>query len=372
MFGGTGRAFRPWPILLAAAIAVPAISWWNTSDSEPSPGTDAAVVANAEGTSEFTPVPTEKPPDTPGAASAPVSTPPANPPASPTADEISPAPTVRGFIPPPATGLTATAGDSQARLCWNPAPGATGYVLYYRDITAGTRWVRLPYPAEGTCSTIKLLVNGHREEFRIRSSNGNGEADYSNTATTTLPVAIPPPATGLTATAGDAQARLCWNPAPGATGYVVYYRDTTAGTQWVRLPYPATGTCDTVKLLVNGHGYAFRVRSSNGNGEADYSNTATTTLRAAIPPPATGLTATAGDAQAHLCWNAAPGATGYVVYYRDTTAGTPWVRLPYPAEGTCNTVKLLVNGHSDEFRVRSSNGSGEADYSNTATAVPGS
>ncbi|WP_055871394.1 MULTISPECIES: fibronectin type III domain-containing protein [unclassified Frankia] len=279
---------------------------------------------------------------------------------------------MRGFIPPPATGLTATAGDSQARLCWNATPGATGYVITYRDISAGTQWVRLPYPATGTCNTVKLLVNGHSYQFRIRASNGNGEADYSNTATTTLPAAIPPPATGLTATPGDAQARLCWNAAPGATGYVVYYRDTTAGTAWVRLPYPAEGTCTTVKLLVNGHTEEFRIRASNGNGEADYSNTATTTLPAIVPAPATGLTATPGDAQVHLCWNATPAATGYVIYYRDVTAATQWVRLPYPAEGTCTTVKLLVNGHTEEFRIRASNGNGEADYSNTATAVPGS
>ncbi|CUU57973.1 hypothetical protein Ga0074812_1161, partial [Parafrankia irregularis] len=48
------------------------------------------------------------------------------------------------------------------------------------------------------------------------------------------------------------------------------------------------------------------------------------------------------------------------------------VRLPYPVEGTCNTVKLLVNGHSYEFRVRSSNSNGEAGYSNSATTVAGS
>ncbi|WP_226930747.1 fibronectin type III domain-containing protein [Parafrankia sp. CH37] len=290
----------------------------------------------------------------------------------PKGDEVSRAPVARGLTPPSATGLTATAGDAQVRLCWNAAPGATGYVVYYRDVTAGGEWVRLPYPVEGTCDTVKLLVNGHSYEFRVRSSNGNGEAGYSNTATTTLPVAIPPPATGLTATAGDGQVGLCWNAAPGATGYVVYYRDVTAGGEWVRLPYPVEGTCNTVKLLVNGHSYEFRVRSSNGNGEAGYSNTATTTLPVAIPPPATGLTATAGDGQVGLCWNAAPGATGYVVYYRDVTAGGEWVRLPYPVEGTCNTVKLLVNGHSYEFRVRSSNSNGEAGYSNSATTVAGS
>jgi hypothetical protein len=97
--------------------------------------------------------------------------------------EASPAPAMRGFIPPPATGLTASAGDEQVQVCWNAAPGATGYVVYYRDLTTGAQWVRLPYPAEGTCNTVKLLVNGHSYAFRVRSSNGNGEADYSNTAT---------------------------------------------------------------------------------------------------------------------------------------------------------------------------------------------
>jgi hypothetical protein len=184
-------------------------------------------------------------------------------------------------VPPAApSALTATAGDGKATLCWAAGPRATGYAVYQRDATAGEAWQRLPYPVPGPCWTGGLLINGHTYQYRLRGGNLAGESGFSNTASVTPAGTKPGPAAGLTATAGNGQATLCWRAGSHATGYAVYVRDRSAGTAWTRLPYPVAGPCWTAGLLVNGHRYAFTLRSGNAYGESGNSNTAEVTPHA--------------------------------------------------------------------------------------------
>jgi hypothetical protein len=202
--------------------------------------------------------------------------PPAAPPSKPAA------PAAPSLLPPGApTSLRATPGEGLARLCWEPGARAGGYVIYQRDASAGEAWKRLPYPVTATCWTGGLLVNGHTYQYRLRSGNAAGESGYSNTASVTPRGVKPGPPTNLTATpAGSARARLCWQPGPHATGYAVFVRDVTAGAAWTRLPYPVAGPCWTGGLLVDGHRYAFKLRSGNAFGESGDSGTALVTPHA--------------------------------------------------------------------------------------------
>ncbi|CAI7980160.1 Fibronectin type III domain protein [Frankia sp. Hr75.2] len=304
LFGDAGRGFRRWCALPVAVLAVAAtgalfaVDARNTNAAQAHPAGGPPGAATAAADLSDSPATPERAPTGRGDASAPGSPgtsrpgsaspsppltstqPPAQPPPS-SASRPGPAGPEAGsaerVIPPPATGLTAAPGNGSARICWNPAPNATGYVMYHRDVTTGEGWYRVPYPVTDTCSTVTQLTNGHTYEFKIRSSNANGEADYSGTVQARPAGTIPPPATGLTAAPGNGSARICWNPAPNATGYVMYHRDVTTGEGWYRVPYPVTDTCSTVTQLTNGHTYEFKIRSSNANGEADYSGTAAAT-----------------------------------------------------------------------------------------------
>ena len=61
------------------------------------------------------------------------------------------------------------------------------------------------------------------------------------------------------------------------------------------------------------------VSAVNSAGESGNSNQASATPQLSLPPAPTGLTATAGNAQVSLSWNASPGATSYNVYRSQST-----------------------------------------------------
>ena len=86
-------------------------------------------------------------------------------------------------------------------------------------------------------------------------------------------------------------------------------------------------------------------------------------LAAAKPGAPTGLTATAGNGQVSLTWNAPANdggdpITDYRVQYRKAGALT-WMTFPDGGgNDTTATVKPLVNGTSYEFRVKAKNAVG--------------
>jgi cellulose 1,4-beta-cellobiosidase len=90
------------------------------------------------------------------------------------------------------------------------------------------------------------------------------------------------------------------------------------------------------------------------------------------PPPApTGLTATAGNAQVTLNWNASSGATGYNVY-RGTAPGqegaVPLNASPVAALSYTDTT--AQNGTTYYYKVTAVNANGQSAPSNEAVATP--
>src|SRR5207244_2708067 len=87
------------------------------------------------------------------------------------------------------------------------------------------------------------------------------------------------------------------------------------------------------------------------------------------PPPApTGLTASAGNAQVQLSWNASTGATSYNVKRATVSGG------PYTLAGTTTTTSFLntglTNGTTFFFVVSAVNANGESANSNQVSATP--
>jgi choice-of-anchor B domain-containing protein len=89
----------------------------------------------------------------------------------------------------------------------------------------------------------------------------------------------------------------------------------------------------------------------------------------AAPGAASGLGATAGDAQAGLTWTAASGATGYGVH-RATTSGGPYTTIKTNIVGTSFTDTGLTNGTTYFYVVTAINAEGEGVSSNQASATP--
>jgi endo-1,4-beta-xylanase len=88
------------------------------------------------------------------------------------------------------------------------------------------------------------------------------------------------------------------------------------------------------------------------------------------PPPApTGLTATAGNGQVMLSWNAANGATGYIVK-RSTTSGGPYTVIANNLTATSFTNTGLSNGTTYFYVASAVNAGGESANSAQVSATP--
>jgi cellulose 1,4-beta-cellobiosidase len=188
------------------------------------------------------------------------------------------------------------------------------------------------------------------------------------------PAGSGPPAapTGLTAAPGNAQVSLNWNASFGATSYNVK-RSTVTGGPYGTIATGVTAPSYTNTGLTNGTTYYYVVTALNATGgESPNSNQASATPSGgSSPPPApTGLTATAGNAQVSLSWNASSGATSYNVK-RSTTNGGPYSTIATGLPTTAYTDTGLTNGITYYYVVTAFNTTGgESSNSNQASATP--
>ena len=167
------------------------------------------------------------------------------------------------------TGLTATPGNAQATLSWTPVSGAASYKLY-RSVTSGGEVVYLSGLTNATY-TDTGLTNGTTYYYQVTASNSAGEGGRSAEVSAKPSAPANPPAapTGVSATAGNAQATVTWSVVIGASSYNVY-RSTSAGTETsYRTGLTSTSFNDTG--LTNGATYYYKVAAVNSNGTSGLS-----------------------------------------------------------------------------------------------------
>ncbi|RKP53165.1 cellulose 1,4-beta-cellobiosidase [Cohnella endophytica] len=285
--------------------------------------------------------------------------------------QASATPTAGVTIPAAPTGLTATAGNAQVALSWTASSGATSYTVK-RATTSGGPYTNVATGVTATSYTNTGLTNGTTYYYVVSASNSAGSSGNSTqaSATPTAGVTIPAAPTGLTATAGNAQAALSWTASSGATSYTVK-RATTSGGPYTNVATGVTATSYTNTGLTNGTTYYYVVSASNSAGESVNSTQASATPSTAVTIPAapTGLTATAGNAQVALSWTASSGATSYTVK-RATTSGGPYTNVATGVTATSYTNTGLTNGTTYYYVVSASNSAGESANSTQASATP--
>jgi Fibronectin type III domain len=108
-------------------------------------------------------------------------------------------------------------------------------------------------------------------------------------------------------------------------------------------------------------GYAGTLSASSG--------TLSVALSVAVPATPTGLSATAGNGQVFLSWNAASGATGYNVR-RSTTSGGPYSMVAANTSATTFTNLGLANGTAYYYVVAATNAAGESGNSTQISVQP--
>jgi fibronectin type 3 domain-containing protein len=266
------------------------------------------------------------------------------------------------------TGLAAAAGNAQVSLHWNDSPGATSYNVK-RSTTTGGPYTLVSSPSSVTF-TDAGLTNGTQYFYVVSAANSAAESANSNQASATPvpPVAPPATPTGLSATGGNAQITLTWNASTGATTYHVKRSTTSGGETQIAAPVSATFTDAG---LTNGTKYFYVVSAVSSAAESANSKevSATPAIPATSPATPTGLTATGGNAQVSLTWNASTGATSYHVK-RATASGGPFTTtLASPTAANYADTKV-TNGTTYFYVVSAVNIAGESANSMQVPATP--
>ena len=280
-------------------------------------------------------------------------------------------------IPPIPKNLSANPADTQVTLSWAASNSAAEYRIYRASTPDGTL-VRI---AEGTTITETSYIdtdvtNNTQYRYTVRAFNIRGESKDSNEVTATpVPATVVPPApANLSATAGDAEISLSWDPVPGATEYRVSRADTSTD------PLVRIAENDTITVasytdtgLTNGTTYRYTVRAVNGIGDGPDSSEATATPVLAAPVAPTNLNAAAtASGQVTLTWNAVGNAETYQVFRADTADGD-LTRIddstPTPVTDATYTDTGLANDTAYRYTVRAVNAAGISPASSEASVT---
>jgi beta-glucanase (GH16 family) len=309
---------------------------------------------------------------------------------------------VGSSVPDVPTGLSATVGGTQVVLSWSPSNGATNYNVRFATTNGG------PYTTIGSTAATSYtntgLANGTTYYYVVSAMNAFGESSNSVqiSATTAVPSANLALNKPVTVSSIENASYPGANAVDGST--TTRWSSAFSDPQWIYLDLQATVDINRVKLNWEAaYGKSFQIQvSSNAVDWITVYNTTTGTggiqdltglmgtgryvrmygtvrsgiygyslyefeVYGSVAVP-TGLTATAGNQQVSLSWNAVPAATSYNVK-ASTTNGGPYVTVASPTTtGYTNTG--LVNGTTYYYVVSQVNAVAESTNSAQVSATP--
>ncbi|WP_201319367.1 DUF4347 domain-containing protein [Paenibacillus sp. EPM92] len=253
---------------------------------------------------------------------------------------------------------------------------ATGTGLAYQwQVDTGTGFTNLTdtgvYSGAAT-DTLSITgaasgMNGYA--YRVVVSGSGGLTLPSTSATLTVNTAPGAPAI-VSTVAGNAQARLTWNPVSGSTSYKIFTSTTSHAYGAEATTVSGSVYSTEITGLTNGTTYYFVVRALNGSSESPNSNEVSATPQVPSPGAPVLQPVAAGDATVSLAWNPVDGSTGYKIF-KSVNAGTYETEVTTVLGSVYSyEVTGLINGTTYYFVVKASNPGGESDASNEVSAMP--
>ena len=281
-------------------------------------------------------------------------------------------PTATLVAPDTPFGLSATPGNQRVRLSWVQPSGGAALTHYEYELDGSGAWTSTGSTAPSY--TVTGLTNEQSYSFRVRAVNSAGPSGASASQSATPTVTEPEAPQRLRSSPGDGQVRLRWTaPANDGGDPITHYEyELDFSGTWISTGSAATS--HTVRGLVNGRTYTFRVRAVNAQGNGDV------VMLQATPSPSTGgggggrgprttapdaprnLTAAAADGVVTLSWDAPFGTGGAPITdyeYRIDGEGE-WISIG--SVKRMHTITGLTGGTVHVFRVRAVNriGAGRA------------
>lgn len=168
--------------------------------------------------------------------------------------------------PPAAPQANASAQDSVVLLEWPAQSDAVSYNVYWSTTPGVT--TAAPEALRNVMPPVQHtgLTNGLTYNYVVTAVGAGGESSPSQEVSAT-PQPAPAAPAGVTATAGDEQVAIAWNPVPGATTYRVLVTDE-ADNAMGGTPATTSETSYTLGGLTNGVTLRVRLTAVNGSGES--------------------------------------------------------------------------------------------------------
>jgi hypothetical protein len=288
-------------------------------------------------------------------------------------------PTSTPRAPAAPTAVSATAGDASATVTWTaPADTGTAAISGY-TVTSQPGNISMNATASARTLTVTGLTNGTSYTFVVTAKNSVGTSVGSGASNAVIPKAgtptprAPAAPTGASATAGNAAATVTWTaPSDTGTAAISGYTVTSAPGN-ISVNATAAARTATVSGLTNGTSYTFVVVAKNSVGSSSASaasNAVTPVAPTPVAPSApTGVTATAGNGQATIAWQA-PSSAGSSAIVSYTVTSTPGnLTASAAAASRSATVTGLANGTSYTFVVTAKNSTSTSPASVPSNAV---
>ena len=162
---------------------------------------------------------------------------------------------------------------------------------------------------------------------------------------------------------------LSWSAVTGAASYELWRYETS----WVQVGGTITGTSYSDSAVEIGKTYYYQVMAKGPNGDGAWSNRVSALVPSTTPGAPQNFSASPGDGQATLSWNApiSNGGSAITSYeYRYQMSGGSWSNWMDNGMSRTATVGSLTNesAHNFEVRARNVNGAGLV-ASDTATPM---
>jgi hypothetical protein len=290
---------------------------------------------------------------------------------------VTPSATPRAPAAP--TGVSATAGDASATVSWTPPTDTGTAAISGYTVTSQPGNITMSVAATVRTVNVTGLTNGTSYKFVVTAKNSVGTSVASAASNAVTPTSgtptprAPAAPTGVAATAGNATAAVTWV-APTDTGTAAISGYTvTSKPGNIQVNATAAARTATVSGLTNGTSYTFTVVAKNsvGSSPASAASAAVTpTAPTPVAPTApTGVTATAGNGQATVTWQAPsnPGSSAIVSYTVTSTPGN--LSAVAAAASRSATVTGLTNGTSYTFVVTAKNSTSTSPGSTPSNVV---
>ncbi len=269
------------------------------------------------------------------------------------------------------TGVNATAGNAQATISFSAPASTGGSAITFYTVTSSAGQT-----ASGSSSPITVtgLINGTGYTFTVTATNAAGTGQASSASNQVTPGAVPGAPTAVSATAGNAQATVTFT-APALTGGAITgYTVTSSPSGGLDTGAGTTSLSHLVTGLTNGTAYTFTVTATNAVGPGPASNPSSPVTPAAAPGAPTGVSATAGNAQAQVFFtppasNGGSVITGYTVT-SNSSGGAAGTDANAGSTSTAHTVTGLTNGIAYTFTVTATNSLGTATSSPSSPVTP--